>query len=178
MAVASPYAVFRAVDLGWPLAMPAIREPLPAPAARVLTSTSPSASSNTGLIPVKADTRVPMRQVQQLFAGKLTPSDVLQAAEEGPEGNRPGQRFYAYLYIGLYHEATGQADLAEAAIQQAAALASTGGYMGDVARVHAAVYTVKAEARAAEKPAAPAPPSAGKVSPDAPATAGRDRRRY
>jgi hypothetical protein len=47
MAVASPYAVFRAVDLGWPLAMPAIREPLPAPAARVLTSTSPSASSNT-----------------------------------------------------------------------------------------------------------------------------------
>ncbi len=49
MAVASPYAVFRAVDLGWPLAMPAIGEPLPAPAARVLTSasTSPSASSNT-----------------------------------------------------------------------------------------------------------------------------------
>ena len=51
MAVASPYAVFRAVDLGWPLAMPAIREPLPAPAARVLTgtstSTSTSASSNT-----------------------------------------------------------------------------------------------------------------------------------
>ena len=114
--------------------------------------------ARAGLIPVKADTRVPMRQVQQLFAGKLTPSDVLQAAEEGPEGNRPGQRFYAYLYIGLYHEATGQADLAEAAIQQAAALASTGGYMGDVARVHAAVYTVKAEARAAERPAAPAPP--------------------
>ena len=47
MAVASPYAVFRAVDLGWPLAMPAIREPLPAPAARVLTSTSTSPSSNT-----------------------------------------------------------------------------------------------------------------------------------
>jgi hypothetical protein len=36
MAVASPYAVFRAVDLGWPLAMPA------------LTST-PATESNRGL---------------------------------------------------------------------------------------------------------------------------------
>jgi hypothetical protein len=34
MAVASPYAVFRAVDLGWPLAMPAIANaPAPASAA-------------------------------------------------------------------------------------------------------------------------------------------------
>ena len=32
MAVASPYAVFRAVDLGWPLAMPAITN-APAPAS-------------------------------------------------------------------------------------------------------------------------------------------------
>ncbi len=113
--------------------------------------------ARAGLIPVKADTRVPLAEVQQLFAGKLTPADVLQAAEDGPEGNRPGQRFYAYLYIGLYHEATGRVDLAEAAIQQAAALASSGGYMGDVARVHAAVYAVKAGARAAEKSVAPAP---------------------
>jgi hypothetical protein len=47
MAVASPYAVFRAVDLGWPLAMPAIREPHP-PAATPAQG-SPRKRSSSGL---------------------------------------------------------------------------------------------------------------------------------
>jgi len=51
MAVASPYAVFRAVDLGWPLAMPAIREPAQ-PAASATSHGSPSSPrkrSSSGL---------------------------------------------------------------------------------------------------------------------------------
>jgi hypothetical protein len=52
MAVASPYAVFRAVDLGWPLAMPAIREPAPAPAPNASAPAgigTPRKRSSTGL---------------------------------------------------------------------------------------------------------------------------------
>lgn len=56
MAVASPYAVFRAVDLGWPLAMPALREPPQpaslAPATRSTMATasgSPRKRSSSGL---------------------------------------------------------------------------------------------------------------------------------
>ena len=56
MAVASPYAVFRAVDLGWPLAMPALREPPQpaslAPATRstmATASASPRKRSSSGL---------------------------------------------------------------------------------------------------------------------------------
>ncbi|MFM7455024.1 MAG: hypothetical protein ACKOCA_03185 [Vulcanococcus sp.] len=47
MAVASPYAVFRAVDLGWPLAMPALREPpQPASLAPATGSTMATASGS------------------------------------------------------------------------------------------------------------------------------------
>ena len=103
------------------------------------------------LIPVRGDTRVPMKEVQKLFAGTARPEDVLQAAEQGPEAERPGQRFYAHLYIGLHHEAAGQADLAAVAIRRAAALARHAGYMGEVARVHAQVLDA---ARPAARPAA------------------------
>lgn len=89
------------------------------------------------LIPVGGDTRVPMKEVQRLFAGAATPEDVFQAAEQGPETERPGQRFYAHLYVGLYHEAAGKAEPAAVEIRKAAMLARHAGYMGEVARVHA-----------------------------------------
>lgn len=93
--------------------------------------------ASAGLIPVKADSRVPMREVQGLFGGQNSEAEVFQAAESGAESARPGQRFYAYLYVGLYHEAAGHRELAMENIRKAAALARHGGYMGEVARVHA-----------------------------------------
>jgi len=92
------------------------------------------------LIPVNADGRVPMKEVQGLFAGKVSPDEVFQAAETGSEGDRPGQRFFAHLYVGLFHEAAGRKEAAEEHIRKAAALARAGGYMGDVARVHARLF--------------------------------------
>lgn len=111
------------------------------------------------LIVVGADARVPMREVQGLFGGKLTPAEVFQAAEAGAEAERPGPRFYAHLYVGLYYEAAGQRPQAEEHIRKAAALARYGGYMGEVARVHALLFDAPA---VSPKPAAPAPPAAGK----------------
>jgi lipoprotein NlpI len=93
------------------------------------------------LIPVTGDTRVPMAQVQALFAGKATPDDVLAAAKAGNPGEGALRRrlFYAHLYIGLHHEAAGNAEAAKEHILLAAEKYGADDYMGDVARVHAAL---------------------------------------
>jgi lipoprotein NlpI len=85
------------------------------------------------LLPVGPDARVPMREVYQMFRGALTPQDVLKAAGSSPSG-----LFYAHLYIGLYSEATGRADLAREHLRSAAdeRYQAAGGYMHLVARVH------------------------------------------
>jgi tetratricopeptide (TPR) repeat protein len=92
--------------------------------------------ARTNLIPVTQDSRIPMAQVQQLFAGDATPEEVLHVGEEaGGTG-----RFYAELYVGLYHEALGQHDESLRLIASAAENpAANESYMGDVARVHVAL---------------------------------------
>ena len=103
------------------------------------------------LIPVGGDERVPMAEVQKLFAGKATPEEVLAAAKKvGPGGvEARGPLFYAHLYLGLYHEAAGRADLAKQHILLAAEKYADDDYMGDVARVHASVIGRRG---ASEKP--------------------------
>jgi lipoprotein NlpI len=97
-------------------------------------------AARRSLIPIKDDARVPMMRVFDLFAGTAGPDDVLMAAKAGdPE---PAQLktclFYAHLYIGLYHEASGAAEKAREHILLSEKYAGDD-YMGDVARVHAAV---------------------------------------
>jgi lipoprotein NlpI len=46
------------------------------------------------------------------------------------------QLFYAHLYLGLYHEATGDQPRALEHLTKAAGDYQPGHYMGDVARVH------------------------------------------
>ncbi|MBM3877444.1 MAG: hypothetical protein FJ386_12080 [Verrucomicrobia bacterium] len=91
------------------------------------------------LIPITGDGRVPMKEIHQLFAGKAKPEDVLAAARAGePAPDKLGHNlFYAHLYLGIYHEATGDAAKARDYIFKAAEKANDNGYMGDVARVHA-----------------------------------------
>jgi len=85
------------------------------------------------MLPVGPDARVPMREVYQMFGGKMTQAQVMRAA-----GNDVSAQFFARLYIGLYLEATGQRDAGRAQIEIAAEdrFANVGGYMHDVARVH------------------------------------------
>jgi len=98
-------------------------------------------AARASLIPITGDSRVPMAQVQSLFAGKATPQDVLKAAEGGdPKSpNRNGQLFYAHLYLGLYYEATGDDLKCREHIQKAVTQFPSDSPMGDVARVHAQV---------------------------------------
>jgi lipoprotein NlpI len=85
------------------------------------------------LLPVGADSRVPMTQIYDMFRGRLSPEQVLAAAGASADG-----QFYARLYVGLYFEALGNDRLALEHISAAAAdrFAAPGGYMHMVARVH------------------------------------------
>ena len=106
------------------------------------------------LIPVVGDQRIPMAKIHELFAGTANDDDVMRAAILGnPDPDELKDRlFYAHLYIGLYHEATGDVGLAKQHIDLAANKYAQEHYMGWVAKVHAKLL---------EKPAAPPPPPKG-----------------
>jgi len=90
------------------------------------------------LIPISGDRRVPMSEVFNLFAGKGTEADIWKAVEEGKPSPAmlENRRFYAHLYLGLFHEAKGDAKKAYDHIKKAATEFPSDDYMGDVARVH------------------------------------------
>jgi lipoprotein NlpI len=100
-------------------------------------ATSPK-KAREELIPVKADSRVPMKQVLQLFAGTLKPEDVLAAPEKTKlEGEDLKEaRFYANLYVGLYYESEGDSKKALEHLTTAVEKYKIGHYMWDVADAH------------------------------------------
>ncbi|MBL8825748.1 MAG: tetratricopeptide repeat protein [Planctomycetaceae bacterium] len=94
--------------------------------------------ARSSILKIKRDMRVPMMEVYDLFAGKLTVDDVLKAVEAGePSADELyKRRFYAHLYLGLYYDATGKLAKAREHIALAADKYPIGHYMADVARVH------------------------------------------
>jgi lipoprotein NlpI len=83
------------------------------------------------------DNRPPLMQVQQLIQGKLGVADVIVAAEKGPAGTERNRltKFYGYLYVGLYFDATGDLDNAKKYLQLSLDQ-NVPSYMYDVAKVH------------------------------------------
>src|SRR5688572_6738161 len=97
--------------------------------------------AKAALLPVGEDSRVPMREIYQMFRGALTPDKIIAAA-----GDQPEAQFYAHLYVGLYHEALGDKARALEHIRTASdARYSMGGYMHRVARVHLQVSSSMSE---------------------------------
>lgn len=90
------------------------------------------------MLPIANDARVPMMQIYELYRGKLTPDEVLAAAQMKATGGRSNRvsEFYAHLYIGLWHEVHGRAEEAKQHILEADKL-KIAHYMWDVAHVHA-----------------------------------------
>ena len=96
------------------------------------------------LIPITEDRRVPMSQIYEMYAGRMTPEQVLAIAnrtsprvELDSEQHRL-QRYYAQLYIGLYYEMLKKEEASIEAMKKAAQLNPLGktNFMGQVARVH------------------------------------------
>jgi lipoprotein NlpI len=93
-------------------------------------------AARKALIPIEGDTRVPMKQVHELFAGKATVEDVLKAAESGEGEALKNHRCYAHLYLGLYFEALGDEAKAKEHMLKAAKDFKMDHYMGKCAQVH------------------------------------------
>jgi len=87
-------------------------------------------------IPIEGDSRIPMKQVHELFAGKGSVEAVLKAAEEGEGKRLRNHRCYAHLYLGLYFEAIGDDAKAKDHMLKAAKDFAMDHYMGRVAQVH------------------------------------------
>ncbi len=96
-------------------------------------------AARAALLPVAPDGRPPMMTVYELFAGRATPQDVLDTAMRTQPGLRESALFYGHLYIGLYHETQGDLEAARHHIELSATTHGASGYMGDIARVHAAL---------------------------------------
>lgn len=96
------------------------------------------------LIPISGDTRVPMSQIYEMFAGRMTPAEVLKAAEKTSARVKAGSRqqklqlYYAHLYTGLYYEMLKDPIAAVASLklaEESNPLEKTN-FMGQVAQVH------------------------------------------
>lgn len=97
------------------------------------------------LIDVTKDARVPMKEIQKLFAGKAKPADVLAAAEAVKAGTDAGTeaRFYAHLYVALWYEAEGDAAKVREHLAPAVEKHKIGHYMWDVANAHLGALKAK-----------------------------------
>lgn len=97
------------------------------------------------LIPVSKDGRVPMKQVLELYAGKIRPRDVTDAAEtamlDGEDLKEA--RFYANLYVALFYESEGDEKKALEHMTAAVEKYKIGHYMWDVADAHLKLVKAK-----------------------------------
>ena len=91
------------------------------------------------MLKVDEDRRIPMKEVYNLFAGKLQPDAVMAAARANePAAEKLKQQlFYAHLYVGIFHDLEGRAEEALLHLNKAVNDYRIGHYMWDVARVHA-----------------------------------------
>lgn len=107
-------------------------------------ATSPK-KAREDLIPVSKDARVPMKQVLELFAGKLKPQDVLDAAEKSnlQEKALKEARFYANLYVALYYESEGDAKKTLEHLTTAVEKYKISHYMWDVGDAHLKMLKAK-----------------------------------
>ncbi|MEL7497385.1 MAG: hypothetical protein AAFN77_07215 [Planctomycetota bacterium] len=102
------------------------------------------------MIDIQEDSRIPMYEIFEMFAGRKKPEDVIKAAQstERASAGSPGhklQLYYAYLYVGLFQEINGDAKASLESMNKAkdAWPLSRGDFMGEVARVHIATRTKK-----------------------------------
>ncbi|MCA9051244.1 MAG: hypothetical protein KDA89_21050 [Planctomycetaceae bacterium] len=92
-------------------------------------------AAREALIPIETskDTRVPMAEVYEYYAGRKSAQDVLDAADKD-DGARA--KMYAELYLGLLDEVADRQPQARQHLANAAKVKMEAHYMQDVAKVH------------------------------------------
>lgn len=104
----------------------------------VARATSPE-NARRNMLAVGQDSRVPMKEILELYRGDGSEEKVLERAAQGDIQQQRNQLCYAHLYLGLYAEANGDTEKAKDHILTAAGPYSMDHYMGRVANVHARV---------------------------------------
>lgn len=103
-------------------------------------------AAEADLIPIERDSRIPMAEVHDLFAGRGTVEDVLAAAAPNDDNilsdEERNHLCYAHLYLALYFEAMGDEKKMREHIRLAAYDYSMEHYMGKTAQVHAKLREV------------------------------------
>lgn len=96
------------------------------------------------ILDIEGDERIPMREIYDLYRGRGTADDVMQAAERGyPNAAELNNRlFYALLYVALFDDVSGHTQTALQYTERAVSNFQVSHYMWDVARVH--LETLKA----------------------------------
>ena len=91
------------------------------------------------MLEIKSDSRVPMKEIYELYQGKGTIDAVMSAAETGyPNADELNDRlFYAHFYVGLYQDVLGDTEAALGNITRATENFPIAHFMWDVARIHA-----------------------------------------
>ncbi len=89
------------------------------------------------LLKVGPDQRIPMMEIYAMIQGRSTPERVLQVARDPkyPANEKNRREFYAYLYIGLHHEAENRPNQALKALREADQRPIPD-YMWDIAHLH------------------------------------------
>ena len=83
------------------------------------------------MLDIDGDTRVPMKEIYDLYRGEGSVEAVINAAK------LKDHLFYAHLYVGLYQDLVGEAAEALSHITRAVEDYPISHYMWDVARIHA-----------------------------------------
>lgn len=106
-------------------------------------------SARRKMLPVGPDPRVPMAEIRDLFAGSGSVEAVDAAATRAGSDSA---RLYADLYIGLYHEASGDPEKGLTFIRRAAESPLRGSGMGQIAAAHVRIRKAEAAASATDNP--------------------------
>lgn len=94
------------------------------------------------LIAITGDSRVPMKEVHELFAGTGSSENVISAASKlSSDRERKNALCYAHLYLALYHEAAGDKARSIEHIKKAAGEFKQEHYMGKIAALHKKLRT-------------------------------------
>jgi len=104
----------------------------------VARATSPK-NARRHMLAVGNDSRVPMKEILELYRGDGSEENVLEHASQGSNQQKRNQLCYAHLYLGLYAESNGNMEKAKEHILEAAGVYSMDHYMGRVANVHARI---------------------------------------
>jgi lipoprotein NlpI len=89
------------------------------------------------MIPIKSDKRIPMKQIYEVFAGRLDPEKVIEAATESPDIQQ--SLYYGFLYNGLYYEMIGEKEKCIESMEKAEkakSLTNKDDLMNQVATIH------------------------------------------